>query len=132
MTFTANQQAFINDNSAERQAAAKHAITQGTLFADVTVCLFGQYATGYVETACGKEIPCLYLTADEANEDLLSMRQTWIDSIADGERDEGDEYEGTLFRVRWNADDTLSFFDPTSRDDSQLIASRTLNCCAGI
>jgi hypothetical protein len=132
MTFTANQQAFINDNSAERQAAAKLAITQGALFADVTVCLFGQYATGCVETACGKEIPCLYLTADEANEDILSMRQTWIDSIADGERDEGDEYEGTLFRVRWNADDTLSFFDPTSRDDSQLIASRTLNCCAGI
>ena len=35
----------------------------------------------------------------------------------EGERDEDDEWEGDLMAVRWNGDDTLSFYTPENLDE---------------
>lgn len=130
--LTIKQQAFVNTFESDLQEKAKQAIVNGALFADVTVCAFGQYSTGSIEL--DEEdvvVPCLHLEAQDAEREIKDMQAIYLSDIEEGERDEDDEYEGQLMRVLWNNDDTLSFFTPELIGNDDPIAIRTTDDCCG-
>lgn len=75
----------------------------------------GQYATGSlgdVEDA----IPALDVRS-EIEACIAENVEEYERQIREGERDEDDEWEGDLMAVRWNGDDTLSFYTPENLDE---------------
>lgn len=128
ITLTHAQRQFVNSFDGEKRNHITDTLLRGeVLFAEVVVCMSGQYSTGSlgdVEDA----IPALDVRS-EIEAVIAENIEDYKQQITEGERDEDDEWEGELMAVRWNSDDTLSFYAPENLNDE--VERQTLNEVCG-
>lgn len=116
-TLTHAQRQFIDMFEGEKRDQITDILARGdVLFAEVTVCLNGQFSTGSMGDV-STPIPALDLRNDIESEIAENIAE-YERQINEGDRDEDDEWEGELMAVRWNGDDTLSFYTPDHLDDA--------------
>lgn len=137
-SLTLKQQYFLAMFTGDERAQAEKALLDGQLWADVIPCANGQYATGSMsmenvpaELSELEGAPCLSFNRDEVQKDIDEECSRYEAEIAEGERDEEDEYEGMLMRVVWKSDDTLLFFMPTDATNDDPIAINTVDEACG-
>lgn len=72
-----------------------------------------------IDTLCGPsvgmidEMPALYATQQQVEEEIADMQRSYQEDIDAGERDEGDEWEGTLAKLSFSTTDigTVCIYD---------------------
>lgn len=130
-TLTAQQLAFLAMHSDAERAPLQSALEKGDfLYAVVVPCMNGQMSTGSMSLD-DATVPSLGLREAMAA-DLASEQAEYAKQIADDERDDDDEFEGELMAVRWNSDDTLTFFADGFTADEQALATQTLSEVCGL
>ncbi len=114
--LTHAQRQFIDTFEGEKRDQITDTLSRGeVLFAEVVICMSGQDSTGSlgdVEDA----IPALDVRS-EIEACIAENVEEYERQVREGERDEDDEWEGDLMAVRWNGDDTLSFYTPENLDE---------------
>jgi len=125
------QLAFIGLSSAQEVDAIHSAMLNGGFFAEVVVCDNGQFSTGSTSDVFGETVPCLSVDKSEIESEIVQMQQAYLLQIAEGERDEDDEWEGQLMRVVWHEDDTLSFYGDCDEFCQHELARKDVTECCG-
>jgi hypothetical protein len=128
--LTALQQAFIDTMSGDTVTPeqVRQALLNGELYADAIDTSCGGMSTGSISVDDESNVPALYVTREEAEADVNGERERYLNEIADGERDDDDEYEGDVYRVYWDGTDTLHFFTPdagSGTDTTDAVAQQT-------
>ena len=110
-TLTTAQQNFVNMFDGEgRENMTSTLINGGLLYASVVVCMNGQYSTGSMSLN-DDPVPALD-TRESIEVEIAEEAAELARLVEEGARDEDDEIEMELMAVRWNSDDTLSFYAP--------------------
>ena len=77
-------------------------------WAELIPVICGNYSIGLTYDDNGLETPCLYDTKEEVLAEIEDMNRCYQEQIKEGERDEGDEWEGEPHRV-WFSDNQQLF-----------------------
>ncbi|APD92023.1 hypothetical protein BM525_19260 (plasmid) [Alteromonas mediterranea] len=85
-------------------------VHQKRFYAECVPCASGQFSMGISEVD-GVEIPALYATPAEAFESYAEEVTRYRFEIECGERDEDDEYEGSVCIIAWDGGDLVSIYD---------------------
>lgn len=111
-------QALIkNDPSQEMQSAVSSGIFY--VVASPTVC-------GTSIGSMDENLPSLYATKAEATQENQEMIDEYLEDIQSEDRDEGDEWNGSVMECRWSYGDKMSLYM-----DSKLITTEKWRDMAG-
>jgi hypothetical protein len=115
-SIPANIVAGLNaiDNSDEMQQA----IVNNMFYVEMVETLFGGPNIGMID-----DMPALYATQEQAEEDIAGMQRSYQKDIDAGERDEDDEWEGVLAKLSFSTTDigTVCIYD----EHDNLIATNS-------
>ena len=81
----------------------KQACEKGVFYVIATPVFGGSYSVGCMETSVG-DVPGLCATKAEAEEENSDMIEEYRNQITEGERDEGDEWDGEVMEAHWDGD----------------------------
>lgn len=98
--------------------AMETAIESGIFYVEVVHTMFGQYSTGTTTVMVNEQavaIPAIYASDEEVLVEIREEQSRYADEIEEGERDEGDEYEGELMMVKWDGGEMISFHCPDTK-----------------
>lgn len=77
-------------------------------------CLNGVMSVGCSEDPDGNDMPNLYCKREDAFNEVQEEIDRYTEEIAEGERDEDDEYEGQLLAVKWDGQSKImAVYDET-------------------
>ena len=80
----------------------KAACESGKFYTVATPLFGGGYAIGSTGEDNKEPLPDLYPTLEAANEENQEMIDIYLDDIKNGEREEGDEWDGEVLEVYWD------------------------------
>lgn len=126
-SLTTAQQNFVNMFDGEdRETMTSTLINGGLLYASVVVCMNGQYSTGSMSLN-SDPVPALD-TRESIEAEIAEEADELARLVEEGDRDEDDEIEMELMAVRWNSDDTLSFYSPDDHENELARQSIDMAC----
>lgn len=94
-------------DSTKHVSEMRSAIDSGRFYVVAIPCLSG-YSIGCIDD----NAPALFASLDEANKENQDMIDEINDQIKDGERDEGDEWEGVVLSAVWDCkSDSIELYE---------------------
>jgi hypothetical protein len=99
--------------------AMQQALVNNMFYAEMVETLFGGPSVGMID-----DMPALYATQQQAEEEIADMQRSYQKDIDLGERDEDDEWEGVLAKLSFSTTDvgTVCIYD----EHDNLIANSTV------
>jgi len=128
-TNSPKQESLLAGLSGRELELMKKALKDNLFWAVGIDTLCGGYSLGGSSMQGYENIPCLYATRDEAQAEIQEEQDRYAEEIADGDRDDDDEYEGELVAVHWDGvSDTLEIWD---ENNTFCMATQTVAAAMG-
>jgi len=90
------------------------ACENGEFYVLAIECLGGEQSIGCIEGPDENDIPFLHFTRDSALKELQDEIDCYANEIAEGDRDEDDEFEGRLLAAKWDGESqTMTLYEET-------------------